>query len=47
MYQYDEYDQQIVEARVEQYREQTQRYLDGKLNEAEFLPLRLKNGLYV
>ena len=47
MYQYDEYDQQIVEARVEQYREQTQRYLAGKLSEAEFLPLRLKNGLYV
>ena len=47
MYQYDEYDQQIVEARVEQYREQTQRYLDGQLTEAEFLPLRLKNGLYV
>jgi len=47
MYQYDEYDQQIVEARVEQYREQTQRYLNGELSEAEFLPLRLKNGLYV
>lgn len=47
MYQYNQYDQQIVDERVAQYREQTQRYLDGQLSEAEFLPLRLQNGLYI
>ena len=33
--------------RVTQYRDQTQRFLDGKLSEQQFLPLRLQNGLYV
>ena len=47
MYVYDQYDQKIVDERVTQYREQTQRYLAGQLTEAEFLPLRLQNGLYV
>ena len=47
MYVYDEYDQKIVDERVVQYRDQTDRFLAGKLTEAEFLPLRLQNGLYV
>jgi sulfite reductase (NADPH) hemoprotein beta-component len=47
MYKYDEYDQQIIDERVAQYRDQTRRYLAGELSEAEFLPLRLQNGLYV
>ncbi|WP_439107563.1 nitrite/sulfite reductase [Congregibacter sp.] len=47
MYQYDNIDQTIVEERVAQFREQTERYLRGDLGEAEFLPLRLQNGLYV
>ncbi|MCC5873138.1 MAG: nitrite/sulfite reductase [Gammaproteobacteria bacterium] len=47
MYQYDEYDQQMVDDRVAHYREQTQRYLAGELEEARFRPLRLKNGLYI
>ena len=47
MYVYDEYDQKIVDERVAQYRDQTQRFLDGKLSEEQFLPLRLQNGLYV
>ena len=47
MYIYDEYDQKIVDERVSQYRDQTLRYLDGKLSEEQFLPLRLQNGLYV
>lgn len=47
MYIYDEYDQQLVEDRVKQFRGQTQRYLAGELSENEFLPLRLQNGLYV
>lgn len=47
MYQYDQYDNQMLADRVAQFRDQTRRYLDGKLSDAEFLPLRLQNGLYV
>ena len=47
MYVYDEYDQQIIEDRVKQFRDQTRRYLAGELSEEEFRPLRLQNGLYV
>ncbi|MGB2833912.1 MAG: nitrite/sulfite reductase [Methylotenera sp.] len=47
MYKYDEIDQQIVDERVAQYRDQTRRYLAGELTEDEFRPLRLQNGLYI
>ncbi|MBO9483540.1 nitrite/sulfite reductase [Salinisphaera sp. G21_0] len=47
MYKYDDYDQQIVDERVLQFRDQTRRFLAGELPEDEFLPLRLQNGLYV
>ena len=47
MYIYDKYDQQIVDQRVIQFRDQTRRFLSGKLSEDEFLPLRLQNGLYI
>jgi sulfite reductase (NADPH) hemoprotein beta-component len=47
MYLYDNYDQQLVDDRVAQFRDQTERYLSGELSEREFLPLRLQNGLYV
>ncbi|PTQ89579.1 nitrite/sulfite reductase [Agitococcus lubricus] len=47
MYQYDAYDQKIVDQRVAQYRDQTQRYLAGELSEDEFRPFRLQNGLYI
>ena len=47
MYIYDEIDQRIIDERVAQYRDQTRRFLAGELSEAEFLPLRLQNGLYV
>ena len=47
MYKYDQYDQKLVDERVEQYRDQTRRYLAGQISEDEFLPLRLQNGLYV
>lgn len=47
MYRYDNYDHQMLADRVAQFRDQTDRYLDGKLSDAEFLPLRLQNGLYV
>jgi len=47
MYQYDHYDQTIVEQRVAQFRGQVRRYLAGELSDDEFRPLRLMNGLYL
>jgi len=47
MYQYDNYDQKLVDDRVEQFRDQTRRFLAGELSEDEFRPLRLMNGLYI
>lgn len=47
MYKYDNYDHKIVNERVEQFRDQTKRYLAGEIADEEFLPLRLQNGLYV
>jgi sulfite reductase (NADPH) hemoprotein beta-component len=47
MYKYDAIDQQIVNERVAQFRDQTRRYLAGELSDDEFRPLRLQNGLYI
>lgn len=47
MYQYDHFDQTIVNERVAQFRDQTRRYLAGELTEEEYRPLRLQNGLYI
>ena len=47
MYQYNNYDKQMVNERVEQFRLQTKRYLAGKLSDDEFKALRLMNGLYL
>ena len=47
MYRYDHYDQQIVQERVAQFRDQTRRFLAGQLSDEEFRPLRLQNGLYI
>ena len=47
MYRYDDIDATIVAERVAQFRDQTRRFLDGKLSEDEFRPLRLRNGLYI
>ena len=47
MYKYNQFDQQIVNERVDQFRSQTNRYLSGELSDEEFLPLRLQNGLYI
>ncbi|MBZ4193445.1 MAG: nitrite/sulfite reductase [Candidatus Contendobacter sp.] len=47
MYQYDQYDQTLVNERVAQFRDQVQRYLTGELTDDEFRPLRLMNGLYL
>ncbi len=47
MYRYDAVDRLLVEERVAQFKDQTQRFLAGTLSEDEFRPLRLQNGLYI
>ena len=47
MYRYDEFDHEIVQGRVKQFRGQVERRLEGRLTEAQFKPLRLMNGLYL
>tara|TARA_B110000444_G_C18817274_1_gene585796 strand:- start:159 stop:1856 length:1698 start_codon:yes stop_codon:yes gene_type:complete len=47
MYIYNDQDQKIIEQRVSQFKNQTDRYLAGELTNDEFLPLRLQNGLYI
>ena len=47
MYAYNQFDQTLVDQRVEQYRDQTRRYLAGEIPEDEFRILRLMNGLYI
>ena len=47
MYRYDEFDQQLVNERVAQFRGQVARRLSGELTEDEFKPLRLMNGVYL
>ncbi len=46
MYRYDALDHRLVAERVAQFRDQTARYLAGKLSADDFKPLRLQNGLY-
>ena len=47
MYKYDQYDQAMVDARVEEFRDQVRRRLEGHITEDQFKPLRLMNGLYL
>ncbi|MGE0660623.1 MAG: nitrite/sulfite reductase [Reyranellaceae bacterium] len=47
MYKYDHFDQEFVDRRVAQFRDQVRRRLAGELSEDEFKPLRLHNGLYL
>ena len=47
MYRYDEFDQALVTQRAKQFARQVERRLAGELSEEQFLPLRLKNGLYL
>lgn len=47
MYQYDQYDQSMVDARVAEFRDQVARRIAGDITEDQFKPLRLKNGLYL
>ena len=46
-YSYKPSDQQLLQERVDQYREQVAVYMSGGLTEDQFRPLRLMNGLYV
>lgn len=47
MYNYTGFDQSFVRNRVNEFRSQVARRLDGSLTESEFKPLRLMNGLYL
>jgi len=47
MYIYDDIDQQVLDQRVAQFRDQTRRFLAGQLHEDEYRPLRLRNGVYI
>ena len=47
MYRYDAHDHALVQQRVDQFRDQTQRFLAGELPDEEFKALRLRNGLYI
>ena len=47
MYDYTDFDEAFVRARVSQFSGQVARRLDGSLTEDEFRPLRLMNGLYL
>ncbi len=47
MYRYDEFDHEVVQSRVEQFRGQVERRLAGRITEDQFKPLRLMNGLYL
>ena len=47
MYRYDEFDRAFVQERVEQFRDQVARRISGELDEEQFKPLRLQNGVYL
>ncbi len=47
MYQYTQEDQAIIDGRVAEFRDQVKRYKAGKIDDKEFLNLRLRNGLYM
>jgi len=47
MYDYSDFDEDFVRARVDQFRHQVERRVAGNLTEDEFKPLRLMNGLYL
>jgi sulfite reductase (NADPH) hemoprotein beta-component len=47
MYVYDAFDRTLVAERVAEFRDQVARRLSGELNEEEFKPLRLMNGVYL
>jgi len=47
MYQYDDYDQAIVQQRTDEFRQQVEKRIRGEISEDEFKPVRLMNGLYL
>ena len=47
MYRYDEFDAAFVRERTAQFADQVHRRLAGEINEDQFRPLRLMNGLYL
>ncbi|WP_369063473.1 nitrite/sulfite reductase [Burkholderia gladioli] len=47
MYRYTEFDRAFVRSRAAQFRDQLERWQDGRLDEEAFRPLRLQNGWYV
>lgn len=47
MYNYSDFDKAFNQTRVDQFRSQVTRRIDGSLTEDEFKPLRLMNGLYL
>ncbi|RCL02004.1 MAG: sulfite reductase (NADPH) hemoprotein beta-component [Candidatus Tokpelaia sp. JSC189] len=47
MYRYDEFDKAFVAARVAEFSDQVTRRLAGEMTEEEFMPLRLRNGVYL
>jgi sulfite reductase (NADPH) hemoprotein beta-component len=47
MYKYDTYDHSLVRERIDEFRDQVERRLDGRLTEDQFKPLRLMNGVYL
>ncbi len=47
MYQYDAFDHEILQKRIEEFKSQVKRRLSGELSEEEFKPLRLMNGVYL
>jgi sulfite reductase (NADPH) hemoprotein beta-component len=47
MYRYDEFDHAFVNERVAQFRDQVARRMTGEIDEDQFKPLRLQNGVYL
>lgn len=47
MYRFDEFDAAIVQARIDEFRDQVARRIAGDLTEEQFRPLRLMNGVYL
>ncbi len=47
MYQYTDKDQTIIDERVTQFRDQTERFLKGEIPEDKYRALRLMNGVYI
>jgi len=47
MYQYTDKDQTLINERVDQFRDQTQRFLKGEIADDKYRALRLMNGVYI